>query len=151
MLRDWKVHVKSKPPEKQVDFIGQNIRYVKKKSKNPKKSLEIKNRVNRSQDDIPDISFGLKNRPSTPIADVINFEYSKKAVAERMKRYESFIHKNQHKQRLLPKLNKHFEALIRLRKEKENKEKEIPKDFRMKMFDNIGPRVKIARSSSVKH
>ena len=45
--------------------------------------------------------YGVKNRPSTPIADVINFEYANRAEKKLLDKYETFIKKKEKKVKLL--------------------------------------------------
>ena len=88
-----------------------------------------------------DMVFGMKNRPSTPIGDVINFEYANRAEKILLKKYEDFIQKKKMKVSQLPKTNKYFESLIKARKEQERQAKEVKEPFKMKKFKNIKARV----------
>lgn len=85
--------------------------------------------------------FGVKNRPSTPIADVINFEYANRAEKKLLDKYETFIKKKEKKVKLLPRLNKHYEILVKMRQENEKKKLEVKEPYKMKIFKNIKPKV----------
>lgn len=91
--------------------------------------------------------YGVKNRPSTPIADVINFEYANRAEKKLLDKYETFIKKKEKKVKLLPRLNKHFEILVKMRQEKERKKLEVKEPYKMKMFKDIKPKVVLPKVS----
>ena len=90
-----------------------------------------------------DMVFGMKNKPSTPMKNVINYEYGNKAEKDIVKRYEVFIKKKERFVKMKPKLTEHFKKVMQLKRESSCKEIKPP--FKMKMFKDIQARVKIPK------
>ena len=93
--------------------------------------------------DNKEIVFGMKNKPSTPMKNVINYEYGNKAEKEIVKRYEVFIKNKEKFVKMKPKLTEHFKKLVQFKRESSCKEIKPP--FKMKMFKDIQARVKIPK------
>ena len=87
--------------------------------------------------------FGKKNKPSTPMKDVINYEYGNKAEKEIVKKYEMFIQKKERFIKMKPKLTEHFKKIVQFKRDSSCKEIKPP--FKMKMFKDIQARVKIPK------
>lgn len=86
-------------------------------------------------------AFGIKNRPGTPIKDIINNEYANRAEKEILKRYETFIKQKEQETKHKIKLTTSFQKLALKRREMSCKE--IIEPYKMKMFKDIKARVKI--------
>ena len=86
-------------------------------------------------------AFGIKNRPGTPIKDIINNEYANRAEKEILKKYEAFIKQKEQETKHKIKLTTSFQKLALKRREMSCKE--IIEPYKMKMFKDIKARVKI--------
>ena len=86
-------------------------------------------------------AFGIKNRPGTPIKDIINNEYANRAEKEILKKYEAFIKQKEQETKHKTKLTASFQKLALKRREMSCKE--IIEPYKMKMFKDIKARVKI--------
>lgn len=141
------VHEPSPIPPQTKDFIKINKMALRagafslEKHKEFLKGLDIKKQFKYSQRDryidLPpdEFSYGLKNRPSTPIKDVINGGYGNRAAKGIRKKYQVFYEEKSKVKKLFVKRTPHFKKLLESRKLNQQSVEEKP--FKMKLFANI--------------
>jgi hypothetical protein len=88
-----------------------------------------------------DFTYGVKVRPSTPIKNVINYFYSKKAEDEMKRSYSQLLFQREHPVKFSPKMTKNFLEKLEEKKEKEQNSKNI-KIFKMKKFLKVESKLK---------
>ncbi len=108
-----------------------------------------------------DFAYGVPNRPSTPMKDVVNYTYSNRAEAAIRKEYDKFIEKKSQFRKGPPKVvPRYINPLVyemKAKEEEEKKEKELlanyvdpldeenivpePPLWKMRMFRDVGSKV----------
>lgn len=83
--------------------------------------------------------YGLPNRASTPIKDIINGEYGNKAERKLKKNYQSFFEEKSKVKKLVIKKTPHFKKLLESRKL--NSQLVEQKQYKLKMFTGIPSKV----------
>ena len=91
-----------------------------------------------------EFSYGIKNRPSTPIKTVINYEYSNKAEEDIRRSYSQMIVDRQSVEKFSPKTTKYFvQKIENKKKEKSANEMNKNKDlYKIKKFLNVESKLK---------
>jgi hypothetical protein len=89
-----------------------------------------------------DFAYGLANKPSTPIKNVINFSYGNEAAQGMKRSYSQILFESSQKEKLIPKLTKHFEKCIELKKIKRNESLNMKPLFKIKKYLNVTSKVK---------
>ena len=107
-----------------------------------------------------DFAYGVPNRPSTPMKDVVNYTYSNRAEAAIRKEYDKFIEKKSQFRKGPPKVvPRYINPLvyeIKAKEEEEKKNKDLeneavdpldesvepePPLWKMRMFRDVGSKV----------
>lgn len=91
-----------------------------------------------------DFTYGIKNRPSTPIKNIINYEFSNKAEEVIRRSYSMIISERRSNEKIAPKITKYFQQKIQNKKEQKElneimKSKEV---YKMKKFLNVQSKLK---------
>ena len=91
-----------------------------------------------------DFTYGIKNRVSTPIKNIINYQYSNKAEELIRRSYSQMISHRQPIEKIIPKMTRYFEQKIAKKKEeKKLKESmEIKELYKMKKFLKVESKLK---------
>lgn len=86
-----------------------------------------------------DFSYGLKNRPPTPIKEVVNHGYGNAAADILRVEYRTFMNEKRQHNYLTPRTTPHFKKLLESRKLNENYHE--PPLYKLGMFKNVPSKV----------
>jgi len=90
-----------------------------------------------------DFTYGVKVRPSTPIKNVINYFYSKKAEDEMKRSYSQLLLQREHPVKFSPRMTKNFIEKLEEKKEKiKQKNEKNSKIFKIKKFLKVESKLK---------
>ena len=87
-------------------------------------------------------SYGLKNRPSTPIKNVINFNYGNDAAQGMKRSYSQLFFERSQIDKLVPKVTKHYEKTIERNKQLKSIGDYQKKPYKIKKFLSVNSKVK---------
>ena len=83
--------------------------------------------------------YGMKNRPHTPIKDIINNVYGNKAEVDIRRSYERFLQERNVVQKLVAKVTPYY-LKMKAKKKGHDVIKEKPM-YKLKMFQDVGSKV----------
>ena len=149
LISSWQEHNPTKKEVQQKDFKLLNKMSLDNKLTSPKevtnfvKDHNVKVKEKRFKlhktNDVPTNSyFGVPNKPSTPIEEVVQFGYGNQATADIRRVYETNLSHPSGR----PKPPAHPSEV------KKPKPEEVKKEFKLKKFQNIDSKVKSIVSSS---
>ena len=87
--------------------------------------------------------YGIKNRPSTPLKNIINYEYSNNAEDEIKRSYSLMINERSKIDKKFPKTRNYLEKILES-KNREKSMKEVKKNkemYKIKKFINVDSKV----------
>ena len=87
-----------------------------------------------------EFTYGRKNRTPTPVKDVINYEYARKAEEVIKMEYGAFMTEKSKVEKIQPKSTKQYNKL--LEKKKISGLKEEKTVYKLKMFQDVESKVK---------
>lgn len=140
------MHVPSKIPPPSTNFIKRNM--TKVDGEGHKNQKEMPSSIKKKPfkfSPLPgaDFVYGIKNRPSTPIKDVINNAYGNIEENEMKLKYDAFIKEKMKVKRLVVRHSPHYKQMLEQRKKANtltdaNEEKHL---YKLKMFMEVGSKV----------
>lgn len=143
LISSWQIHQPTAKEVSEKDFKKLNRMSLENKltsakevshfvKENDVKVKEKRFKIRKSPEPHPNIEYyGVPNKPSTPISEVVKFEYGNKAEGETRKNYEIIQSEKVTKARLSPKNS-----------EAKKTEPEERKEFKLKKFQNVESKVK---------
>jgi len=173
ITRHWKVHEPSGTTQPPQDFITINKLAIKMNATDYPSNKDYRSMIDIRQKPIQgrlkreiklppeDFAYGVPNRPSTPMKDVVNYTYSNRAEAVIRRNYDKFIQEKSKYRKGPPKVvPRYINPLVyemRAKEEEEKKEKELianyvdpleeeniepePPLWKMRMFRDVGSKV----------
>ena len=143
LISSWQEHNPTKKEVKQKDFKLLNKMSLDNKLTSPKEvtnfvkdhNVKVKEKRVKLQktNEVPtDTYFGVPNKPSTPIDEVVRFGYGNQAAADIRRVYEANLSE--------PAVRS--KQSVQVSESKKSKTEEEKKEFKLKKFQNIESKVK---------